>query len=252
MKTRSRAIGRLAGRACFLTVAVSVLVAAQAPAQDAAGRRLEEAFGPEHAARIREMAREAREDGVPPVLIARKAFEGAAKGYPPDRIVSALESYSLRLREASGLLGESRRPATIAAAAEALRRGVPADAIRSLTTGERAARDMTVPLIVLGDLTTAGVPTEDALGIVGDAIDRGVRGDRMLGFSAAVRRRIERGEDWRTAVDGVRLRARRETLRRDRQPEADGQPRRSPSRRATDSPPVPPGSQPPQRSREGG
>jgi hypothetical protein len=81
------------------------------------------------------LAREAQEAGVPPALIARKAFEGAAKGYPPDRIVTALESYAGRLHD----VGPDRRPASMAAAAEALRRGVPPDAIRSLASRDRAA-----------------------------------------------------------------------------------------------------------------
>jgi hypothetical protein len=239
---------------CVLSAGLVLLAAApaHAPAQEAGARRLEDVLPPEHATRVRELAREAQEAGVPPALIARKAFEGAAKGYPPDRIVTALESYAGRLHDASALLGPDRRPASMAAAAEALRRGVPPDAIRSLASRDRAGRDMTVPLIVLGELTEAGVPAGDALDMVNGAVDRGARGDRMLGLSAAVRRRIRRGEDWRSAVDAVRRRAEQGAMRRGRDPEDGGQLRRSPSRRETDSPPVPPGSEPPHRSRDGG
>jgi len=224
-----------------------------ARAQDAQPPRLEDVLPAEYAAQVREIAREAREAGVPQGLIARKAFEGAAKGYPPDRVVAALEEYSLRLREAVNLMGTDARPAGLAAAAEALRRGVPADAIRSLAARDRRGRDLAVPLIVLSDLTDAGVPTEDALDMVGAAMDRGVRGDQMLGFSAAVRRQMRQGADWQTAVDRVRRRAGARQMDRDRQTQPDGtRSGQSPSRRPDTATPVPPGSAPPQRLRDGG
>ncbi len=227
-------------------VAVVVAVGSPIPVtgQEADARRLEDAMPAEYAAQVREIAREAQEAGVPPGLIARKAFEGVAKGYPPDRVVSALDAYAGRLREARDLLGPDRRPASLAAAAEALRRGVPRDAIRSMGERERGARDLAVPLIVLSDLTEAGVPTENALEMVNSAMDRGTRSDQMLGLSAAVRRRMQQGADWRTAVDEVRRRAGARSQQRDRQSQ--------PSRRPDGATPVPPGSDPPQRQRDGG
>lgn len=227
-------------------VAVVIAVGSPIPAsgQEANPRRLEDAMPAEYAARVREIAREAREAGVPPGLIARKAFEGTAKGYPPERVVSALDAYAGRLREARDILGPDRRPASLAAAAEALRRGVPRDAIRSVAGRERGARDLAVPLIVLSDLTDAGVPTANALEMVNSAMDRGTRGDQMLGLSAAVRRRMRQGADWSTAVDEVRRRAGTLSHQRDRQSQ--------PSRRPDGATPVPPGSEPPHRHRDGG
>ena len=221
--------------------------------QQAGARELEDVLPAQQVARIREIAREAREAGVPAGLIVRKAFEGAAKGYPPERIVTALDAYAGRLRDASALLGPERRPSSVAAAAEALRRGVPPDAIRSMATREHGGRDLAVPLIVLSDLTEAGVPTQNALEMVNGAIDRGARGDRMLGLSAAVRRRMRQGADWRTAVDAVRRRAERQYMQRDRRRQGDRvRPRDNPSRRPMSSTPIPPGSDPPHRLRDGG
>ena len=227
-------------------VAVGIVIGSPAPATGQArdARRLEDAMPAEYAVQVREIAREAGEAGVPPGLIARKAFEGFAKGYPPERVMTALDAYAGRLREARDLLGPDRRPASLAAAAEALRRGVPRDAIRSMGGRERGARDLAVPLIVLSDLTEAGVPTENALEMVNSAMDRGTRGDQMLGLSAAVRRRMQQGADWQTAVDAVRRRAGAQSRQRDRQSQ--------PSRRPDSATPVPPGSEPPQRQRDGG
>ena len=227
-------------------LAVGIVIGSPVPVsgQDRDTRRLEDAMPAEYAAQVREIAREAREAGVPPALIARKAFEGFAKGYPPERVVSALDAYAGRLREARDLLGPDRRPASLAAAAEALRRGVPRDAIRSLGDRERGRRDLAVPLIVLSDLTEAGVPTENALEMVKSAMDRGTRGDQMLGLSAAVRRRMHQGADWQSAVDAVRRRAGSQAQQGDRQSQ--------PSRRPDSATPVPPGSDPPHRQRDGG
>jgi hypothetical protein len=227
-------------------LAVGIVIGSPVPVsgQDRDSRRLEDAMPAEYAAQVREIAREAREAGVPPALIARKAFEGFAKGYPPERVVSALDAYAGRLREARDLLGPDRRPASLAAAAEALRRGVPRDAIRSLGDRERGRRDLAVPLIVLSDLTEAGVPTENALEMVNSAMDRGTRGDQMLGLSAAVRRRMHQGADWQSAVDAVRRRAGSQAQQGDRQSQ--------PSRRPDSATPVPPGSDPPHRQRDGG
>ncbi len=262
MKARTtRTIGILPQRPTETRWAVTALVAvgmvmgsfSPVSGQEAGSRRLEEAMPAEYAAQVRAIARAAREAGVPPGLIARKAFEGVAKGYPPERIVSALDAYAGRLGEATTLLGRDRRPGSVAAAAEALRRGVPPDAIRSIADRERQGRDLAVPLIVLGDLTEAGVPTENALEMVSSAMDRGARGEQMLGLSSAIRRRMRQGADWRTAVDEVRRRAERRARQRDRQPTTDAvRPRDDASRRPVGNAPVPPGSEPPRGQRDGG
>ena len=236
----------------LIALVIAVGAPARVSAQETDARRLEDAMPSEYAAQVREIAREAREAGVPQGLIARKAFEGVAKGYPPERVVSALGAYAGRLREARDILGPDHRPASLAAAAEALRRGVPRDAIRSMAGRERGGRGLAVPLIVLSDLTEAGVPTENALEMVNSAMDRGTRGDRMLGLSAAVRRRMQQGADWRTAVDQVRRRAAAQSRQRDRQSQPDGAWGQNPSRRPAGATPVPPGSEPPHRQRDGG
>ena len=220
--------------------------------QEAGSRRIEDALPAEYAAQVRAIARQAREAGVPPGLIARKTFEGVAKGYPPERIVSALDAYAGRLREATTLLGRDRRPGSVAAAAEALRRGVPPDAIRSMAGRETRGRDLAVPLIVLADLQEAGVPTQNALEMVNSALDRGARGEQMLGLSSAIRRRMRQGADWRTAVDEVRRRAGAQAQQRDRRSRPDGARPADPSRRPDEVTPVPPGSEPPRGQRDGG
>lgn len=216
--------------------------------QDRTQVRLEETFSPESLERVREMARELADEGIPPQLIRRKALEGAAKGVPPDRILSTLEAYSGRLRESKRLLGNDVNAASIAAGAEAVRRGVPPDAIRGVARqgASSGRRDLAVPLLVLGDLVEARVPADRALGVVEEAMRRGAPEQGMMNFSAAVRRRIRQGEDPAAAFEQVRNRA----VDRARQaPDGAAQPMRgNPGRRPRDAAPVPPGSEPPTRT----
>jgi hypothetical protein len=220
--------------------------------RDRTQTRLEESLPEGAAIRIREMSRELGEAGIPPELIRRKALEGVAKGVPADRIVSALEAYSGRLREARGLLGPERNGASLAAAAEAFRRGVPPEAIRSLAREQRArqgAGSLAVPMLVLGDLTEAGVPTDQALEAVQEAMRRGFPEQGMMNFSAAVRRRVRQGEDPAAAFEQVRVRA---TERMRQAPNGSGPSMRgTPGSRPMNASPVPPGSEPPTRSGSG-
>jgi hypothetical protein len=228
----------------------------QEPGDQASQRaqaRLEQALPPGDLDRIRDMAGELGRDGIPPQLIRRKALEGVAKGVPPDRIVGVLEDYASRLRTARDLVGAdgSGRAygASLAAAAEAVRRGVPPEAIRGVAreAGEGGSasdgRGLAVPLLVLGDLTEAGVPSDEALEMVRQGMRQGAPEQGMLNFSAAVRRRIRMGEDPATAFDQVRIRA-MERMRMS--PEGSMSPSRGEGgRRPSDNSPVPPGSPPP-------
>jgi len=216
--------------------------------QDRTQVRLEESLPPGTVERVRELARELEDDGIPPQLIRRKALEGAAKGVPPDRILSTLEAYAGRLRESKALLGDDVNAASIAAGAEAVRRGVPADAIRGVARqgASTGRRDLAVPLLVLGDLVEARVPADRALGVVEEAMRRGSPEQGMMNFSAAVKRRIRQGEDPAAAFEQVRSRA----VDRMRQaPDGAGESMRgNPGRRPRDAAPVPPGSEPPTRT----
>jgi hypothetical protein len=213
--------------------------------RDRTETRLEQTLPEGAANRVRELSRELAEEGIPPQLIRRKALEGVAKGVPPDRIVTAVEAYSGRLLEAKGLLGPDQNGASLSAAAEAVRRGVPPEAIRGLARQGAGRRQggLAVPLLVLGDLTEAGVPTDQALAVVEEAMRRGSPEQGMMNFSAAVKRRIRQGEDPAAAFEQVRVRA----VERMRQaPNGSGQSMRgTPGSRPMDASPVPPGSEPP-------
>jgi hypothetical protein len=179
---------------------------------------------------------------VPAWIVRRKAVEGAVKGVPPERIATAVEAWALRLGEARGALGASRTPQTVAAGAEALRKGLPPAAMAEFARSHAGERDLSVPLFVLGDLSEAGVPTDRAVEAVNGAWERGIRGEGMIGLGSAVRRRVRRGEDPVRALEQVRTRA-FQRMRDGMGPGMGVAPRGS--GRPLDRSPVPPGSNPP-------
>ena len=150
--------------------------------------------------RLRAIIQRAERSGVPPELLRRKVNEGIAKGVQGPRLEEAIEAYGRRIAEARHLAGDDVSPDVLAAAAEAAERGVPADRIRAFVHANPNPLRSVVGLRALGDLIEAGVPAPEAARGVNAALDRGLRGERLLAVSAAVRRRIAAGEDAVTAL----------------------------------------------------
>lgn len=167
-----------------------------APAQerDRPAARLERE-GSQESARIREIIQRAERAGVPGELLRRKVNEGLAKGVRGDRLERAIDAYAQRLAQARSLAGDRASDDVLVAAAEAVERGVPPDRIRAFLRANPNPVRSVVGLRALADLIDAGVPAGPAARGVSAALDRGLRGDRLLAVSAAVRRRIGAGED---------------------------------------------------------
>lgn len=190
--------GRAATWASLLGIAlISLVVPSAAPAQERGGRPagLEERLSPQTFERLRSIEQRAERAGVPPELLWRKANEGVSKGITGARLEQALDAYASRLGEAVQLAGRGAAPDVLEAAAGAAERGVPADRIRSFITLNPNPMRSVVGLRVLGDLVELGVSDGEAARAVNAALDRGMRGDRLLALSAAVRRRTSAGED---------------------------------------------------------
>lgn len=139
---------------------------------------------------VDELALGLEEDGLPSGPLFAKALEGAAKGVPPGRLLPALEQYGARLRQARTLLGGAADPAILMAGVDALTRGVPPATLRGLQQPERRP----VTLVVLADLVHSGLPADQALTVVRDAMARRAADDALLGIPALARRLLrERG-----------------------------------------------------------
>lgn len=157
--------------------------------------RLEERLAPATIERLRSIAGRAERGGVPPELLRRKVNEGVSKGVTGPRLERAIADYAERLVEARRLAGPRATAPVLAAAAEALERGVPPDRVRRFLTVHPNPVRAVVGLRVFADLRDMGVPDGPAMRGVGAALDRGLRGERLLALSAAVRRRVAAGED---------------------------------------------------------
>lgn len=197
-------------RAIPVLAALVFGAAATASAQERARppARLERGLSQETTTRLREITQRAEREGVPPELLRRKINEGLSKGVRGPRLEQAIESYARRLVAARRLAGDDAMPDVLVAAAEAAERGVPPDRIRAFLRANPNPHRSVVGLRVFGDLLDVGVPAGEAARGVNAALDRGLRGERLLALSAAVRRRVARGEEpssaLRAEVDGRR------------------------------------------------
>ena len=190
-------------------------------AQESARQRAQRTLPPEVFENLTVLADGFSSDGIPDGPLFNKALEGMAKGVPADRLLPAVRAYAGRLGAARGALGPTAGISLLVAGADALQRGVSADALRSLPS-DRPRSAMAV--LVLAELLESGVPTDRAVAILRQAMEQRTQDARMLDISARVRRLIRDGVPPHEAVDRVRR-----ALQRDR---------------AGLGPPVPPGSEP--------
>lgn len=217
------------------------LLALSAPlaAQEAAGMdRVRTSFPGEAADEIARIVADAEAEGLPTAPVVAKALEGAAKGVPADRVVSAVSAYADRLQRASGLLPEGAPTDGIVSASDALRRGATPDAVRDV--GARAGDASPEALVVLGDLAEAGVPVDQAVEVVTEALAQGRRGQGLLAMPAAVRRLTRQGTPPGQAARAVAM-----TLA-GKGPPSGVPPVQLPPQAG--GPPVPPGAGPPDRA----
>lgn len=193
--------------------------------------RIREAYAPEAAEQIEALVQEAGRNGVPTAPLYDKALEGAAKRVPAARVMPALREYSGRMQRAQRLLGSTREVAWVVAGADALRRGVAADALTSI--GREAGTRTPMALVVMGDLMEAGVPAGRAMEVMREALVRTKGEEGLLDVPTALRRLVREGalapdaarQMLRAMRDGVPLRR----VRHDRRPgRADTRPHARP------------------------
>jgi hypothetical protein len=138
----------------------------------------------------------ARAEGLPTQPLISKTQEGVSKHAPGKLIASVVRTVFLSLREARTTLGPLATRDELTAAAGALQAGIPSAAIADLRDARRG-KPVTVPLVVLADLVTRGVPRDTAsrailqlwAGGAGDAdflgLWRGVEQDIVSGAAPA-------------------------------------------------------------------
>ncbi len=198
--------GSLKRLALLATVLAGIGPAVPLAAQEAARARAEQTLPPEVFRGLVELAEASAAEGVPPGPIFNKALEGAAKRVPSERLLPAVRAYALRLGQARAALGAQAGVPLLVAGADALQRGVPEGALRSLPADRPRSP---VALLVLAELVESGVPADRAIAMLRRAVELRMQDDRMLDIPARVRRLIRDGVPPAEAIDRVRRMLRR-------------------------------------------
>ncbi|HEX6937879.1 MAG TPA: hypothetical protein VF158_00600 [Longimicrobiales bacterium] len=208
------------------------------------------------AAAARELERavaDARRRGLPTAPLVDKALEGVAKGVPADRILAVVHQLAEDLERARDLIAGDGAvtPADVTAVADALRRGVPEAAIRSLRAAGAAGEPIALAAHTLADLLDRGVPVDVALDILGAWRSHGARADELRELPAAVERLIREG-----ALPAQAGAAVASAVRAGQAPGSAAGPPGSSGARAPgkgkgppDKPPLPPGALPPGKAK---
>ncbi len=179
--------------AAALFVVAPVLAAQSATTPDAATTGALELIG-DAAARtaIRTLITDAAANGLPTAPLVTKVREGVAKRATPDRIRTATNLLAQRLAVASAALAASRGAEELAAGADALQVGVPPGTLRDMRR-IWPAKPLTVPLGVLAEMITSGVPHASASRRVRDLLLKGANTAQLASLGANVRADIAAG-----------------------------------------------------------
>jgi len=137
----------------------------------------------------------ARLAGLPYRPLESKALEGITKRASGRDIVNAVRKVFRTLRDARTALGQAATSDELDAGARALRVGISSAELSHLAASRDAKSSLTVPLIVLSDLVTRGVPRDTASLTINQLLQHGAADDDFLGLWRSVERDIVSGTD---------------------------------------------------------
>jgi hypothetical protein len=147
-------------------------------------RLVDRGTAPEFAQQVVQVVAAARTSGLPVEPLADKAFEGLAKGYPAERILPVVQLLADRLRAgrtaalSAGLTQPSGR--VVAAAAEALGRGMERNEVVQLLQAAPGPDAASVGLTVAASLVAQGIASRDATRAVETAYHEGRSARELL------------------------------------------------------------------------
>ncbi len=148
----------------LLTAALAIGLTAQQG--DLRSRLIERGAAPDFARKVAQVAARARAEGLPVEPLADKAFEGLATGVAPARILPVVQGLADRLRagRAVALSAGLTHPSgpVVAAAAEALGRGIEQRDISDVLQASRTPEAGSVGLTVAASLVAQGIDSRDA------------------------------------------------------------------------------------------
>ena len=134
-------------------------------------------------------------EGLPVEPLLDKAVEGISKRVPPPAIAGAVDRLAQDLGRARSLLADGVPPAPtdVAAVADAMRRGVPDEAIQRVAQGAGPDEPLAMAVHTMGDLMDRGVPVEQAVSVLEAWRSRGARVEELRQLPAAVDRLLRQG-----------------------------------------------------------
>ncbi len=144
--------------------------------------RLREVLPPNVAAHVLAVIADARTNGLPAGALEQRALKFAARRVPAAEIARAVAEQAERQARVKGLLEAARgaaRDDEIDAGAEAIREGLDGQDVSALAKSAPSGRSLTIPLYVLGSLTSRGLPSDKALARVSQSLAAGA-GDAEL------------------------------------------------------------------------
>ena len=169
---------------------------------------LPERLGSTTRASIERLADSLRGVGLPTQPLYAKAAEGVLKGADDSRIVAAVRTLARELGEARAALGDESNDAELIAGASALHAGSPPATLRRLRESggtRRAKGTLAVPLVVLADLASRGIPATVAGASLEALAARNASDDQFTALRAAIERDIDAG---RAPIDAANARTR--------------------------------------------
>ena len=194
-------------RRIALTLLFGVALAATGlTAQESARARAQRTLPPDVFAGVAALANEMADLDIPDGPLFNKALEGTAKRVPAERLLPAIRAYADRLGQARTAFGPAASVPLLVAGADAIQRGVPRDALRSLRSDRPRSP---IAVLVLAELLESGVPTDRALAVLRQAMAQRTQDARMLDIPVRVRRLIRDGVPPHEAIDRVRRAMRR-------------------------------------------
>jgi hypothetical protein len=152
--------------------------AQEQPASDVRTALLARGAPADLADQVGKVVADAAAQGLPSQTLADKALEGWAKNAPPARVLSAVVDLRQRLATARNVVTEAGVAApsgsVVAAAEQALARGMSSESIRELVRSAGAAEAASTGLMVAGLLSAQGMER----GAAAQAVERAYRDGR--------------------------------------------------------------------------
>lgn len=134
--------------------------------------------------------------GLPGDAVASVALQGVALGRSGTEVRAAAESMVAELRAAHDAIAAGGRNPTsqeTEAAAAAMQQGVEGSTISALASSTPAGRSLTVPLAVLGELVSRGLPADDALQAVQQRLQAKTSDQTLAGLPDAAGQMLGQG-----------------------------------------------------------